>query len=220
MIEEFIQYIPISLGHRSGTVFYSGRTAFSSPSKLYVLGLNPGGSPLKRARETVSWHTGKVVHEKPNDWSEYIDEQWLGKPAGGHGLQPRVLHLFNSLNLNPRHVPSSNLIFLRSENERDLNVKQLAQECWSFHQKVIEKLSVRVVLCFGNTVGGWVRCQMGANRLVDEFIEKNNRKWSNSVYENQDGFSVVIAKHPSRVDWKNPATDPSPLLQSALNRVD
>lgn len=220
MIEDLIQYIPISLRDRSGTVFYSGRNAFSSLSKLYVLRLNPGGSPLKQASETVGWHPDKVLHEKPNDWSEYKDEPWLGKPAGSHGLQPCVLHLFNFLDLNPRHVPSSNLIFLRSENERDLNVKQLAPECGSFHQKVIEKPGVRVVLCFGNTVGGWVRCQLEADRLVDEFIEKNNRKWSNSVYENQDGFSVVIAKHPSRVDWKNPATDSSPLLQSALNRAE
>lgn len=38
---------------RSGSVFYSGRSAFSRPASLYLLGLNPGGSPERQAAETV-----------------------------------------------------------------------------------------------------------------------------------------------------------------------
>lgn len=219
MITDFIKYIPMSLRDKSGTVFYSGRSAFNVPGKLYILGLNPGGSPQKQAKETIEWHTDKILHEKPDDWSEYQDEQWLGKPAGSHGLQPRILHLLHSLNLNPRRIPASNLIFLRSIKENDLDFEKLATECWPFHEQVIHQLDIKAVLCFGKTTGNWVRRKMLANKLVDEFVERNDRKWRNSVYENHDGFSVVIATHPSRVNWRNPATDPTPLLESSLKRV-
>ena len=45
--------IPASLLLRSGSVFYSGRAAFTRPSKLYILGLNPGGDPAVQAEETI-----------------------------------------------------------------------------------------------------------------------------------------------------------------------
>jgi len=219
MIEDLIKYIPETLKHESGSVFYSGRRAFNAPRSLYILGLNPGGSPELQANETVEWHTSKVLCEKPDEWSEYQDEQWLGKPAGSHGLQPRVLHLLSALNLNPCLVPSSNLIFLRSIKERDLDFERWATECWPFHEQVIRRLGVRTILCFGKQAGNWVCQKMLANRFVDEFIEQNSRKWRNSVYENRDGVSVVIATHPSRVNWKNPATDPAPLVRTLLNKM-
>ena len=53
MIEDFAKLIPDSIMHRSGKAFYSGRLAFSSPSGLYVLGVNPGGDPEEYPDETV-----------------------------------------------------------------------------------------------------------------------------------------------------------------------
>jgi len=50
MIEDFASLIPDSLLERSGKGFYSGRTAFENTSKLYVLGLNPGGSLCPTSR--------------------------------------------------------------------------------------------------------------------------------------------------------------------------
>lgn len=50
---ELLDLIEEGIRHRSGAVFYSGRVAFSRPSSLYVLGLNPGGSPTKQANETI-----------------------------------------------------------------------------------------------------------------------------------------------------------------------
>lgn len=219
MITDFIQFIPKSLENESGSVFYSGRNAFRGEKKLYVLGLNPGGSPQKQAKETVLWHTNNILTKKPDDWSEYQDESWLGKPAGTHGLQPRVLHMFHTLHLNPHHTPSSNLIFLRSVKRSDINFNPLAQACWSFHEQVIKKLSIQVILCFGKDTGSWVCQKLKANRLADKFIEDNKRKWTSSVYENEKGLSVVIATHPSRVNWQNPKSDPTPLLNKALKKT-
>lgn len=51
-IEALAEKIPESLLARSGKVFYSGRQAFSKPSPLYVLGVNPGGDPAHYESET------------------------------------------------------------------------------------------------------------------------------------------------------------------------
>ena len=106
MIEDFASLIPDSLLERSGKGFYSGRTAFENTSKLYVLGLNPGGSPELQATQTIGRHTNKVLGQTPNGWSEYQDESWSGLPAGTRGLQRRILHLFSQLHLDPQQVPA------------------------------------------------------------------------------------------------------------------
>lgn len=120
MIEELATFIPESLKSKSGSVFYSGRNAFNSQSEMYILGLNPGGSPYVHANKTIALHTEQVLTHKPADWSEYKDESWLGKAPGTHGLQPRILHLLYRLNFNPQRIPASNIVFLRSARENDL----------------------------------------------------------------------------------------------------
>lgn len=44
-LETFARLVPAELWFRSGAVFYSGRAAFSRPSPIYLLGINPGGDP-------------------------------------------------------------------------------------------------------------------------------------------------------------------------------
>ena len=218
MIDKFAGLIPHSLLAHSGSVFYSGRKAFSTPSRLYILGLNPGGSPNEQAAETVDWHTKKVLNGAA-DWSAYQDEEWQGKPPGTFGMQPRVLHLLDQLKLEPRNVPASNVVFVRSAREKDIKnrFRPLAELCWPFHQAVIEELRVRVVLCFGQQSGSCVREQLNANNLVDQFVEKNNRRWASTSYKNSNGIAVVVATHPSIADWKTPATDPTLLVQRMLD---
>jgi hypothetical protein len=222
MIDALLQHIPESLKNQSGSVFYSGRTAFSEPSLVYVLGLNPGGSPHSQAQETVSWHTNKVLKlEKPN-WSAYRDESWCGNAPGTHGMQPRVLHLFRKLTLDPGRVPSSNVVFLRSAQESDIkgDFQDLARLCWPFHQKVIDQLGVRVVVCFGNAAGDWVRKRLSANALVGTYTENNHRRWQSNAYRSAKGMGVVVASHPSRAAWTNPLSDPSNLVLKMLKNVN
>lgn len=89
MIDDLTALIPESLRSRSGAVFYSGRTAFSAPSRLYILGLNPGGRPQAQANDTVEMHTAKVLNGN-QDWSEYQDESWWkGHNPGTSGMQVR-----------------------------------------------------------------------------------------------------------------------------------
>src|SRR4051794_12575243 len=120
MIEAFTPTIPSTLFARSGKVFYAGRDAFSAPSPLYVLGINPGGNPAEAQEETIANHTSWVLERFPANWSAYRDEPWLGLPPGTYGMAPRVLHLFKRMGLDPGCVPASNLVFVRSRREQDM----------------------------------------------------------------------------------------------------
>jgi uracil-DNA glycosylase len=134
-------------------------------------------------------------------------------------MQPRVLHLLRQLNLEPGNVPASNVIFVRSAREKDINnqFRQLAELCWPFHQTVIETLGVRVVLCFGQKSGDWVCKQLNANIKVDQFVEQyEKRHWTSISYKNSDGVAVVVATHPSIADWTTPSADPSLLVKRML----
>ena len=218
MIKDLAKNIPKELRNRSGSVFYSGRDAFSGSSKLYILGINPGGNPVDQAEETVDWHTRKVLDEKPGKWSEYGDESWEGYAPGKWGMQPRILHLFHKLHLEPGNVPSSNVIFVRSRDEQALDgdMHQLAEACWPFHQAVIEQIRPRVILCLGQTAGNFVQRNTGARDQIDEFVESNNRGWRSRSFTNHRALTVVVATHPGRVDWTNPDADPSGLVKRAL----
>ncbi len=217
-MKEFIEKIPSELLTRSGKVFYSGRNAFQSQSDLYVLGLNPGGSPTQNDSETISSHTNEVLNYYPADWSAYRDELWEGRAPGTHGMAPRVLYLFAKLGLNPGSVPCSNLIFVRSRRESHLNneMTKLIDMCWPFHASVLEALQPKVVLCFGKTAGNHVRHKLGAYNLMDEFIENNRRRWRSQTYINPNGIAIVVATHPSIVKWNHPSTDPTHLVIQAL----
>jgi len=180
--------------------------------------LNPGGNPQHQAADTVSKHTEKILSGDEN-WSEYQDEIWRdGNNRGESGMQPRVVHLITALDLNLQKTPASNVVFLRSALERDIanTFEELARDCWPFHKAVIERLGVRVVLCFGKRAGNWVCEQLDAVHFVDEFVEQNNRRWRSRAYKNSHGVVVVVATHPSRADWTKHETDPSELVRSIL----
>ncbi|MFH1140239.1 MAG: uracil-DNA glycosylase family protein [Chloroflexota bacterium] len=219
MIDTLMQLIPEDLMGRSGSVFYSGKDAFTGMRPLYLLGVNPGGDPSKKSKETVRWHTNKVLREESDNWSAYRDESWEGALPGAWGMQPRVLHLLRGLKLDPGEVPASNIVFLRSRREGTIagSLNELAEACWPFHRRVIEELNIRVVLCFGKTAGGWVCKQLGADRLVGQFIEHNNRRWKSTAFRNSDGITVVVGTHPSIADWTSPATDPTELVRRMLH---
>jgi hypothetical protein len=218
MIEEFANLIPPELEHLSGSVFYSGRNAFKGDKSLYILGLNPGGDPLKQKNETVTWHTEGVLKRKPDDWSEYEDESWNGKPTGTYRSQPRVLHLFKELNVSPYNVPTSNICFVRSNILLAIakGFHGYAELCWPFHQEVINELKIKVILCFGKDAGEFVQNKLKANIFLGEFVERNNRKWKTLAFKNEEGLVVILATHPSRADWTNPATDPSAFIKRVL----
>lgn len=212
--------IPSELLAVSGKVFYSGRDAFDKPAAVYVLGANPGGDPVKDSEETISEHTNRVANEKPANWSEYRDESWEGREAGTYRMQPRVLHMFEALELDPRQVPASNLVFQRSRRESSLpRFKDLAQMCWPFHQYILDTLTPKVIVCLGKSAGAYVRDKVSAHKQISVFTEHNRRRWQSASFASPRRTIVVVVTHPSVADWRNLATDPTELVVSALRSV-
>ena len=216
-IDRALAALPSSLLARSGKVFYSGRGAFAAPRPVYVLGLNPGGSPTAQASETIA-QSIDYFHSTQDDWSAYADEKWGGHLRGTHGMQPRVLHLFDRLNLDPRQTPSSNVVFVRSATESDLAQEKssLLEACWPVHAAVISALNVRAILCFGNTTGSWTRARVGATGLVDDWCETNARKWRGTAHANAEGLKVFTLTHPGRANWRASGADPSDFVARNL----
>jgi hypothetical protein len=218
-IRRAVDDLPSSVLKRSGSIFYSGKEAFVDRKALYILGLNPGGIPAEVPTATI----GDSINEFrqcDEPWSEYSDESWEDADAGTWGLQPRILHMLHLLGLDPRAVPSSNVVFVQSRGEKELGLEkaELLKSCWPLHQAVIDNLHIRTILCFGSTAGAWVRGQLGAHELIDHFTETNNRGWTSRTHRNEHGRQVVTVTHPSRVDWKNPEADPTALVGRAIAR--
>lgn len=213
-IDQALADLPPAVLGRSGAVFYSGQSAFASSSPIYLLGLNPGGCPIQQRTETVEAHINHF-YTQPAEWSSYADEDWGGGNPGMSGMQPEILHLFNKLGLDARTVPASNVAFVRSRGESDLSYEKhtLIEACWPVHAAVIQSLNVGAIVCLGKTAGSWVRGQLGADELVDEFFETNARGWKSLAHRAPNGRMVLTLTHPGRADWRNPAADPSPMVR-------
>ena len=226
-IEEFAGLIPDSVLDVSGKVFISGRKAFGSLSKLYILGLNPGGAPEANVHETVRSHTEKVLHHVPDDWSALTDEAW-GKNGHRiqHPMQRNVLHLLRRLGFDHRSVPCSDLVFVRSQYAAKLDKRELegrTDECWPFHRAVIARLGVRVIVCLGGEASEKTRARLQRDESptrefaeVDRFVEDGGREIVSRTYRNGDGLTVVRLAHPSRFHWTSPKSDPTELVKRAL----
>lgn len=220
-LEQLAELVPQTLRDRSGEVFYSGRAAFETPAPLYILGLNPGGNAECQAAETVGADVDAALARREPRWSAYVDEQWGGRPAGTAKMQPRIQHLLRGLDFDPRLTPASNVVFVRTTDERELATEKadLLRACWPFHQAVIEGLGVRLILCLGATAGAWTRERVGANVPEDSFSETNLRRWTNLVHAAPDGLRVATLTHPGRAAWQAPEADPTPMVRAALDRA-
>ena len=231
-IENFYALVPDSLREVSGKVFYSGRDAFGSPSPLYILGLNPGGSPEDYPDETVRAHTDKVLHEMPDNWCAFTDEVWgVNGSRPRHPMQKNVLHLLAMLSLDCRKVPASDLVFARSQNAEKITkdkveFARLTKACWRFHQAVIQQLEVSVIVCLGRDAErGTINCleadnpSLGKFAIQDKFVEEGGQQCISRTYRNNGCITVVQLPHPSRFHWTSPKSDPTRLIRRALERA-
>lgn len=215
----FAQLVDHGLRDLPGGVFYSSPSAFSRPSKLYLLGLNPGGSAEPNTEATI----GKSLanwRQCAADWCAYTSESWEGAPEGEYGIQPRIRALFDQLATNLADVPASNVVFVRSSVEAKLERKaEMLERCWPVHEAVIRDLGVTTVLCLGKTAGRWVRSRLGAHQLDDHFEENyDKRHYRSEAHLSPAGIAVLTLAHPCRSNWCDERADPSPLVQRVLAR--
>jgi len=55
-----------------------------------------------------------------------------------------------------------------------------------------------------------------ANKLIDEFIEKNDRRWRSEVFENKEGQIIFDVTNPGIADWTNAQKVASQLAKKYL----
>jgi hypothetical protein len=216
---KFARLVDPALHKLPGGVFYSSPAAFSRPSKLYLLGLNPGGSGDPNTGATVGESLSVWQQRKPG-WCECTSEPWEGARPGEYGIQPRIRALFDRLGLDLCNVPASNVVFVRSNVEAALDHKaEMLERCWPVHDAVIRELGLATILCLGKTAGRWVRSMLGAHQPYDHFAESyEKRHYRSEAHLNSDGIAVLSLAHPSRSDWRDERADPSPLVQRVLAR--
>jgi len=221
MFEEFVRLIDPSLLGESGKVFYSGRKAFSSDSKIYLLGLNPAGIPSDGSEETIGKSLDLFLNDAcREEWSAYCDEKWKGRAPGSETMQIRVRYLLNQLGLAARSVPASNLVFVRSARWKHLtrdSKQDLLERCWPVHKAIIERLQVQVIVCMGKDAGGWVREKLDVGEeTIDVYTEDNKRRWRSEAHKNANGQRVLTLTHPSVAKWCACASNPTALAKRAL----
>ncbi len=147
----------------SGKVFYSGRKTVDSPSRYYLMGLNPGGDPCDPdlKMETIGTSLTDWAGRKP-EWSEYCDVDWRGKKSDpkdenpGNSRHQKAVRSFcsNCLGESVRNVFSANAIFertkrgehLREDPERD-------RVCWQVHQLLFSRIQPEYIICLGHGSG-------------------------------------------------------------------
>ncbi len=221
VFESLVSKIDPALLGRSGAVFYSGVEAFSRQSDLYILGLNPGGSLERHQHFTVERN---IAHARAvPSHSAYESNDWESEH-----MQRRMRHLLHRLEkefqLRAANIPASNLIFVRTPDEASLSSdkKTLIDECWPFHEGVIQRLGVRVVVALGQTAGASVRDRLGGPWTEAEgpYTEDNRRRWTSTSCVNRErGIGVVTLTHPSRADWTSTNSDPTDLVVNAIRRA-
>ena len=222
MLDEFIPLIPDSLSRQPGRAFNSGRLAFSEPSPIYVLLLNPAMGDHPQA--TVSHQARDVATRKPKDWCAFLDDQWGNRPPGKHFLQRNLLRLYTRLGVSPRNAPSSQLIFLATKTPADLkrrpDFQDLLEDCWRFHAAVIQKLQPRAIVCVGKDAADFTRRKLNANILVGEHCaDVGKRPRTSQSHKNAQGITVISLPHPAAPgfgpDW---TYDEIHLVERALKR--
>lgn len=225
-IAELLAAIPESVRWESGTALYTGLASWTQPNPLYVMGINPGGRP---GGDTVYGNAEAMLRDpRKTVFSDWVNGRWAAPSgrlyeAGQHPLQRRFLHLFDVLGVDPRYVPTSNMIYVRSRQANHIaanRMNALAEECWPFHARMIERLRARVVLCMGRQVAWFVRSKVGAHTEVDRFRETYDKRSSMSVTYTGPGVTVVQVTHPRYANWVDPRADVSPLVARALAGVN
>ena len=162
------------LGHRPGSLLYSGRDTWKC-GRAYVLGYNPGGSDPTPATEQVWRAYGNCA-----SWNAYLDECWdqggtLHK-KGCAPMQRRVKTFLVSLGLDPRSTFASNLIFIRSVNKSRLEgAAELEERCWKIHQHLLRIVQPEIILALDLGAFRAVRRRTSPEAEVTSFCARHGR---------------------------------------------
>jgi len=179
----------------SGKVLYSS-AATLKPGQVYLLGHNPGGSPILRASRTIRVSLDALPSKTTND---YFDERWKDRATSGTSfLQLRVKWLLKNLGLDPREVAASNLIFPRSVAAAESRFAEFSELCWPVHERILDIVTPNLVIAFGNSSESPYTFIRGKYKASTEITEPSGHgSWSCRSFEVPRRFRVVGLPHLS-----------------------
>jgi len=185
------QSIPLLL-ERKGELIYSSHETLKK-GDIYLLGLNPGGEGFI----TINEHLDKLLIK---DTNSYLDESWkngISTWAEGEApLQKRVDFLITSLGYKTKDVCASNLIFVTSKSSSEINYG-LAGYCWRFHEKILEIIKPKIILCFGISDVSSYSYLLSLYEGAEEEIPSRHGNWKCKAFTtNIDGRKTTVIGIP------------------------
>jgi len=112
--------------------------------------------------------------------------------------------VLENLGIAPSKVCASNLVFAGTNDATGIN-ENLIPVCWKIHEKILEIVQPKYILCFGNSVFspyGILKSKFYKDKLEDN-IGANHGNWKVKGFETSiNGRLVYIAgvPHLSRYD--------------------
>lgn len=188
-VAEVANLVPTLLDD-SGAVLYSALTTLC-PGRFYFVGLNPGGINGRSIRESLD----SLLVSNAN---AYLDEDWSADHrhygVGGHPLQRRAKALFEAFDCDIRSVCAANLIFSRTQGERQLNL-ELAEVCWPVHALILGIVQPRSIIAFGRHTFSFFAEKLGPGETIA--IDSGHVNWKCRVHH-AGGRVLVGLPHLSR----------------------
>lgn len=140
----------------AGRVFYSSHDTLDYQNgingRVAILGSNPNGNPNEPPIQD-DFNRWLLINEHVEQFNEYLDMPWNGRPPGQYTLQRRVAALCAHLNLDLRHIYCSNIMFQGTIDLREIPLDGYnanADICWPVHQYVFDIIQPTLILAYGN----------------------------------------------------------------------
>ena len=157
---------------------------------IYLLGLNPGGNPDDH-KQTVR---DRFKELRSRRWNSY-QVSWAGREAGTHRLQRGVHWIASELGVKLEDICASNLIFIRSKDEKGSGFPDTARACWPVHGAILAAVRPELVVTFGSSPYNFLRNEFGASTDSDP-CPAGHANWQCRAFETK-GMRVVGLPHMS-----------------------
>jgi hypothetical protein len=176
----------------SGTILYSSCETLK-PGKYYFLGLNPGGP--EEGTKTIRQSLDELGTSRVN---AYLDQSWCSDPdcKGCRPLQKSFKFLFDGLEIDPRAVCASNLIFKRSADERGAGYPELAKPCWIVHEAILRVVQPHAIITFGDETFRFVAKQLGGGSV--QYFDSGHGNWACQSLTKKGVPTLIGLPHLSR----------------------
>ena len=184
-----------------------GRVIYNSvrtlkPSRIYVAGLNPGGS----RKVSICNDINDSKYDADQNYSALDLESWRNHKPGEAPYQKRAKEILRRLGYDHHDVFLTNALFCRSRTSARLSLNSDAISRFGrMHLELLAKVTPEVVLCLGNGYGKssfryfqeWAEESRSIGNLADT-EDFRDGKFREAMYPGIGPIRLVGVPHPSR----------------------